>query len=160
MRNGPMSAVVWLLTGMALMGAIVWLTMPSLMLITRPSAQSYDDTVARLDQTLASKADWRVLAVNDYQKATAAFDEINRTGSMNVCNPRYASRILSDEGDRAVTALMPLAIGVYEDNQGNVYVTRVNVKLLGMMFGGTIAKVMGMAGKDLDDVVESALADQ
>ena len=55
---------------------------------------------------------------------------------------------------------MPLAIGVYEDSQGNVYVTRVNVKLLGMMFGGTIAKVMGMAGKDLDDVVESALADQ
>lgn len=155
-----MSAVVWLLTGMALMGAIVWLTMPSLMLITRPSAQSYDDTVARLDQTLASKADWRVLAVNDYQKATAAFDEIDRTGSMNVCNPRYASRILSDEEDRAVTALMPLAIGVYEDSQGNVFVTRVNVKLLGMMFGGTIAEVMGMAGKDLDDVVESALADR
>jgi len=29
---------------------------------------------------------------------------------------------------------------------------------LGMMFGGTIADVMGMAGKDLDEVVASVVA--
>jgi uncharacterized membrane protein YuzA (DUF378 family) len=49
---------------------------------------------------------------------------------------------------------MPLAIGVYEDKQGQVYISRLNVGLLGLMFGGTIAKVMGMAGKDLTQVVE------
>ena len=159
MKNGPMSAAVWLLMGMVLMATIVWFTMPSVMLVTHPSAQGYEETVARLDQALTSKNDWRVLGVNDYQKATSEFAAIERTGSMNVCNPRYASRILSNEEDRGVTALMPLAIGVYEDSQGKVYVSRMNVKLLGMMFGGTIAEVMGMAGEDLDQIVDSALSD-
>ncbi len=44
---------------------------------------------------------------------------------------------------------MPLGIGVYEDKQGNVYLSRLNVGLMGMMFGGTISDVMGMAGRDI-----------
>jgi hypothetical protein len=36
-----------------------------------------------------------------------------------------------------------------------VYVSQLNVGLLGMMFGGTIAEVMGMAGKALNEVVAS-----
>jgi len=49
-----------------------------------------------------------------------------------------------------------LAIGVYEDKKGQVFVSQLNVRLLGMMFGGTIAQVMGMAGRDLSEVVGSA----
>lgn len=45
-----------------------------------------------------------------------------------------------------------------EVSEGRAYVSRMNVKLLGMMFGGTIAEVMGMAGEDLDQIVEAALA--
>jgi hypothetical protein len=48
---------------------------------------------------------------------------------------------------------MPLAIGLYEDKKGQVFVSQLNVGLLGMMFGGTIAKVMNMAGKDIKEVV-------
>lgn len=50
---------------------------------------------------------------------------------------------------------MPLAIGVYEDKKGQVYVSQLNVGLMGKMFGGTIAEVMAMAGKDLNEVVAS-----
>jgi uncharacterized protein (DUF302 family) len=77
---------------------------------------------------------------------------------MNICNPRYASKILANDADRGVTAFMPLAFGVYEDKSGQVYVSQLNVGLLGMMFGGTIADVMGMAGKDLTEVVSSVAA--
>ena len=155
MKNRAISTVVWVLIGMALMGAIVWFAMPSVMLIKRPSLHSYDETIALLNQSLASKGDWRVMAVNDYQKATATFGAIESTGSLSVCNPRYASRILADDADRGVTAFMPLAIGVYEDENGRVYVTRLNVGMLGMMFGGTISDVMAMAGTDLSEVVDS-----
>jgi uncharacterized protein (DUF302 family) len=67
----------------------------------------------------------------------------------------YASKILANDADRGVTAFMPLGIGVYEDRQGNVYVSQLNVGLMGMMFGGTISEVMGMAGKDINEVVAS-----
>ena len=151
-------AAGWILAGMFLMGLIVWFTMPSLMLITHKSGRSYDDTLAVLSDALTKKQDWKVLTVNDYQKSTASFASLERLGSMNICNPRYASRILANDADRGVTAFMPLAIGVYEGRSGQVYIARLNVGLLGMMFGGTIADVMGTAGKDINEVVASAAA--
>lgn len=158
MNKNVIQAAGWVLVGMVLMGAIVWFTMPSLMLIKHKSNRSYDDTVAVLSETLKKKQDWRVLTINDYQKSTAAFGAMERVGSINICNPRYASKILANDADRGVTAFMPLALGVYEDKKGQVYVSQLNVGLMGMMFGGTIADVMGMAGNDLNEVVESIAA--
>ena len=158
MKNCMVSATGGVLVGMLLMGLIVWFTMPSLMLITHKSSRGYDDTVAVLGEALQKKQDWRVLTVNDYQKSTAAFGAMERVGSVNVCNPRYASKILANDVDRGVTAFMPLALGVFEDKKGQVYVSQLNVGLMGMMFGGTIADVMGMAGKDLNEVVASVAA--
>jgi uncharacterized protein (DUF302 family) len=145
----------WVLVGMVLMGFIVWFAMPSLMLVKHKSSRNYDDTVAVLSETLKKKPDWQVLTVNDYQKSTAAFGVLERVASLSICNPRFASQILANDADRGVTAFMPLAIGIYEDKQGQVYVSQLNVGLMGMMFGGTIANVMGMAGKDLNEVVAS-----
>jgi uncharacterized protein (DUF302 family) len=152
------AAAGWVLVGMVLMGIIVWFTMPSLMLVKRKSNRNYEDTIAALTEALKNKQDWMVKVVNDYQKSTSSFAPIERVGSMNICNPRYASKILAKDADRGVTAFMPLAIGVYEDKQGQAYVSQLNVGLMGMMFGGTIADVMGMAGKDLKEVVESVAA--
>lgn len=158
MKSGVLNAAGWVLVGMILMGLLVWFTMPSLMLIKHKSSRGYDDTVAVLSDALKKKQDWRVLTVNDYQKSTAAFGAIERVGSVTICNPRYASKILANEVDRGVTAFMPLGIGVYEDKQGQVYVSQLNVGLLGMMFGGTISDVMGMAGKDINEVIASVAA--
>lgn len=157
MNKSALHAFGWVLFGMFLMGVIVWFTMPSVMLIKHRSKLGYDDTIATLTQALTKKPDWKVLTVNDYQKTTAAFGTIEHTASMNICNPRYASRILANPGDRGVTAFMPLAIGVYQDKNGQVYVSQLNVGLLGMMFGGTIADVMGKAGGDLNEVVASVV---
>ena len=158
MSKSTIQSAGWVLVGMALMGLIVWFTMPSLMLIKHKSNRSYDETVAVLSETLKKKQDWRVLTVNDYQKSTATFGAMERVGSVTICNPRYASKILANDTDRGVTAFMPLGLGVYEDKKGQVFVSQLNVGLLGMMFGGTIADVMGMAGKDLNDVVASVAA--
>lgn len=158
MKKAALHAAGWVLVGMVLMGLIVWFTMPSLMLVKHKSNRSYDETIDVLSEALKKKQDWRVLTVNDYQKSTAAFGAIARVGSVSICNPRYASKILANDADRGVTAFMPLGIGVYEDGQGNVYVSQLNVGLMGMMFGGTISEVMGMAGKDINEVVASVTA--
>ena len=158
MNKSTFQAIGWIVVGMILMGLIVWFTMPSLMLVKHKSNRNYDDTVSALSEALKQRPDWRVLTVHDYQKTTADFGAIERVGSMNICNPRYASKILANDADRGVTAFMPLALGVYEDKHGQVFVSQLNVGLLGMMFGGTIAEVMGMAGNDLNAAVASVVA--
>ena len=153
-----MRKLLWVLIGMMLMALIVWFTMPSLMLIKHRSNRNYDDTVAALSEALKKKQDWRVLTINDYQKSTGGFGSLERVGSMSICNPRYAFKILSDDSNRRVSAFMPLAIGVYEDKKGQVFVSQLNLRLMGMMFGGTVADVMGMAGTDLKAAIESVAA--
>ena len=148
-------AVVWILAGMALMGLIVWFTMTLLMLVKHKSNLRYDETVTALSENLQKKQDWHVLIVNDFQKSTEDFVTLERVGSVSICNPRYVSKILADDKNRGVTAFMPLELGVYEDKKGQVFVSQLNVGLLGKMFGGTISDVMGTAGKDLSEVVKS-----
>ena len=158
MTTNVLLVVGGVLVGMVLMGLMVWFTMPKLMLIKRRSDRSYDDTVAILSEGFKKKQDWRILKVNDYQESTAPFGAIEKVCSVNVCNPRSALKILADDANRGVTAIMPLAIGVYEDKKGQVFVSQLNVKLLGKMFGGTIAEVMGGAGTALDEVIASVAA--
>lgn len=147
--------LICVIAGMILMGLIVWFTMPSLMLVKVKSKLTYDKTISVLSENLNKKQDWKVLTVNDYKKTTEAFVILEHTGSMNICNPGYASRILADDKDRGVTAFMPLGIGVYEDKKGQVFVSKLNIGLLGKMFGGNISEVMGTAGKDLNEVINS-----
>jgi uncharacterized protein (DUF302 family) len=158
MNRNAFQAAGWVVVGMVLMGFIVWFAMPSMMLVKHKSNLGYEETVSALSRTLQEKQDWRVIVVNDYQKSVAAFGALERVGSISICNPRYASRILANDADRGVTAFMPLGLGVYEDKQGQVFVAQLNVGLLGMMFGGTIAQVMGQAGSDLTEVVVAVTA--
>ena len=147
--------LICVIAGMVIMGLIIWFTMPLLMLVKLRSKLTYDATISVLGENLKKKQDWKVLVVNDYQKSTEAFVTLERVGSVNICNPRYASKILADDKNRGVTAFMPLGLGVYEDRKGQVFVSKLNIELLGKMFGGTISEVMGTAGKDLNEVVNS-----
>ena len=160
MAGHPVRAIAWVLVGMVLMGAIVWLTMPSLMLVEHKSPRDYQATISALKEAIAGKQDWKVPTVSDFQKTIteSGHGPIDRVGSVALCNPRYASRILAEAQDRKVTAFMPLAIGVYEDKNGQVYVSQLNVGLMGMMFGGTIAEVMADAGADMSAIIKGALA--
>lgn len=156
MRGKATHAIGWMFIGMIFMAIIVWFAMPSVMIIKYKSSRNYDDTVTTLSNAIKSKPDWRVLEVHDYQKSTSGFSTIERTGSISICNPRYASQALANDKNRGVTAFMPLGIGVYEDKTGQVYVASLNHKLLGMMFGGTIAEVMGkQAGTDINEAIET-----
>jgi uncharacterized protein (DUF302 family) len=155
MSTNVLLIVVGVLIGMLFMGLIVWFSMPSLMLVKHKSNRSYDDTLSILSEGFPKKQDWHLLNITDYQANTASFGAMERVCSMNVCNPRYAWQILSDDANRGVTAFMPLAVGVYEDKKKQVFISQLNVRLLGMMFGGTIAKVMNIAGVDLNEVIAS-----
>lgn len=155
MKQSIVQVVGWIFVGMFIMGGLVWFTMPSLMLVKHKSALSYDETIAALKDSVKSKQNWKVVAENDYKKSIreAGHGDIEHTASLNICNPLYASKILAEDKNRGVTTFMPLAVGVYEDKTGQVYVSQLNIGLLGMMFGGTIAEVMGMAGQDVKEII-------
>ncbi|MCK5804615.1 MAG: DUF302 domain-containing protein [Lentisphaeria bacterium] len=57
------------------------------------------------------------------------------------CKTEYAYEMLKKNPE--VSALFPCTFGVYEGDDGKIYVSALNMTLMGEVFGGVIADVMG-----------------
>ncbi len=152
-------AIISLISGMLLMSIAVWFMMPKMMLTTYKSERSFESTLEMIRKETSATGEWKIAEEFDFQKNIhdAGYGEIEKVGSVAICNPDYASRILSEVANRKVTSIMPLTIGIYQDKKNNVYVSEMNISMMGMMFGGTIAKVMNIAGKDVKRIIFSAI---
>jgi len=140
-----------LIIGFLMMGAAVWFLMPAMMINVHKSPYAFEETVTAVETAVAAQEGWKVAKTFDIQKniVDAGHTDMTRVKIVTLCNPHYANRILSDDPDKVVTTMMPLGIGVYETANGSVYMSEMNVGLVGMMFGGTIAEVMGDASTDI-----------
>jgi len=137
---GPVAGAF--IAGMLVTGAAVWLIMPKLMLVTHIS--KYDDVDKTCDalKTAIEAEGWSCPAVRDMNASTAKFGvQLTRdVRIVELCKADYAKEVLADNPE--VSTLMPCAWGVYK-NGDTVYITGMNLGLMGKMFGGMIAKVMG-----------------
>ena len=151
------SLIIGAIIGFLLMGIIVWMAMPPMMINVHKSPYGFDETVTAVEKAVASQKGWKVAKIFDIQQniLDAGYKDMTRVKIVTLCNPHYANRILSEDKDKVVSTMMPLGIGVYETKDGSVYMSEMNVGLVGMMFGGTIAKVMGDATADIGKMMTS-----
>jgi uncharacterized protein (DUF302 family) len=136
--TGLLGVVVGFLACLILVVAIL----PSQMIITQESRFDLAETVSRLEQS-AKQNGWNVQSVWDVNQALAKKGKTldARVQILKLCQPDYAQEILTT--DRYVSCLMPCSIAVWEDDNGKVYFSKMNVGLLGKLFGGNIARIMG-----------------
>ena len=155
------SVILGAVFGFLLMGVMVWMAMPPMMINVHKSLYGFEETVAAVEKAVTMQKGWKVSKVFDIQKniIDAGYTDMTRVKIVSLCNPHYARRILSDDKDKVVTTMMPLGIGVYETKDGTVYMSEMNVGLMGMMFGGTIAEVMGDASSDIGEMMAAVSAD-
>ncbi len=140
-RRWPTAAVAFIL-GVALAAAGVWVLMPGMMLNVHPSRLGFDETVEAIEAGIDQQG-WVLAGKRDMQKSLSKHgrDFPRRVAIVELCHPEYADRVLTD--NRELAAMMPCSIAVYEGDDGAVYVSRMNTGLMGRMFGGTVAEVMG-----------------
>jgi uncharacterized protein (DUF302 family) len=135
--------VVSLLVGAALALFAVWSFMPKIMLRERVSPVGYQETINRIKQKVEAHG-WVVASTSSMDKKLAKHGEkIPPILLINICQPEYASAILNDESARKIAVMMPCTIAVYSKSDGKTYISTMDTGLMGKMFGGTIAKVMG-----------------
>ncbi len=135
--------VVGLLLGAGITVLVGWQAMPGMMLTVRESTYpDVDRTCEELKEAIEANG-WDCPAIRDMNKSMAKhgvrFDRPVRI--VELCKADYAKRVLSTNPE--VSTLMPCAWGVYEGPDGKVYISGMNMGLMGKMFGGTIADVMG-----------------
>ena len=139
----PLSLIAGALLGIALAALTGWAAMPRVMLTVHQSKyEDVDKTCQELKAAIES-AGWICPAIRDMNKSMAkhGVEHSRPVRIVELCQANYAHDILG--GNPEVSTLMPCAFGVYEGADGKVYISGMNTGLMGKMFGGEIAEVMG-----------------
>jgi len=146
--------------GMLIMGLLLWSIMPSMMLSEHKSTLGFEETVAAINAS-AIEQGWKVPAVHNIQGSLhkAGHTDMGRATIIELCQPDYAYAILKNDDEKIMTAMMPCRIGVYEKSNGEVYVSTMNVGIMGMMFGGNIATVMGQVSKEDEEILQEIVVE-
>lgn len=137
-----------ILIGGLLCGILVVVQMPKMMLLTHESTMGLEETVEAIEKAIGNQG-WSSPGTMNLNKAMAKHDVefAPQVRIISLCKATYAKDVLTT--DRYVSSLMPCRISVWEDDDGKVYVSKMNTGLMGKLFGGNIAKVMGEAvGRD------------
>lgn len=158
MRKFMSGIAVGVVIGGVLAGMAAWLAAPGLMLTVRPSRLAFAETVAAIQDAAATHG-WKTPKVYDIQKSLidAGHADAARVTVLSLCQTDHAYRVLREEANRKVSAVMPCRVGVYQGDDGRVYVAEINSALIGKMFGGTIATVMGEVAEEEHAMLKDAL---
>jgi len=145
-----MTIVVAFLAGVIVTGLITVSVVKSRMISVQESALSFEETIAALEGNIAAAEGWSSPGTRDLNgmmaKHGVTFEP--RVRLVEMCKAPYAARVL--QNDRKLATLMPCAIAVYEDDDGRVWLSKMNLGLMGKLFGGTVGEVMGdlVAGEE------------
>jgi uncharacterized protein (DUF302 family) len=134
---------VGILAGVILALAGVATVMPKLMVKEIQSPLAYEETITHIYNNVTN-AGWKVSALMRLDKTLAKEGKsVLPVASFKICHPDHAETVLKDDDARFLAVMMPCSIAVYEKTDGKTYISTMNSGMMGRMFGGTAAKVMG-----------------
>lgn len=138
MRFGYLLSFV---AGLIVAFLVVWLSMPSQMIVVSNSRYDFDTTISKLEESLVSQG-WASPGTMDMNAALSkkGVELPFRVKIVKLCQPEYAKSVLMS--DPELSSMMPCSIAVYEKGD-EVKVAKLNTGLMGKMFGGNVAEVMG-----------------
>ncbi len=137
--------IVGFVGGIVFLGILVYFLMPKMMIVSKRSKYDFYETIHRLEQSI-QLAGWShkgTEMISEEIKGKTGQDFEHKIAGVKLCKASYAKDILNEESSRFVSSLMPCSISVWESDKGVVHVSKMNTGLMGKIFGGKIADVMG-----------------
>ena len=124
--------------------------MSTQMFFESKSNSGFDDTVEKLTEYIA-EGGWRLQHVHNLQQTmTNNGFSVLPAKVFELCFPEYAYKLLSADELRIYSNMMPCRIAVYDKEDGNTYVSRMNTAMLAGQIGGTVEEVMKRAFNDAE----------
>ena len=153
------NTLIGFVLGIVLVSIMGWTQMPGMMLKENVSPYGVNETVEKISaEALASG--WVVAGVKPLHKAVKKHGgyDIPPVMLINLCQADHAYNILKEDDNKVLSVMMPCTISVYQKEDGKTYIGSMNAGLLGKMFGGTIAEIMGVeVAEQQRQFIEAAL---
>lgn len=124
-----------------------------------PSPMSFPDTVEAFERE-AAEAGWSILHRNNMAGVLSERGfTIDPVLILDVCSGRYSAQILEEDAFRPVSAFMPCRVSIYQDSEGDVFISRMNVPAFLPMMPEGIAEVMEQSSNEIEAIIERTLAE-
>ena len=130
---------------------------PGMLIHEAKSPYDFNTTVETV-VTNAKSEGWTVPKTYDFQKSIldAGAGDVGRIKVIEMCQPTYASGLLSTDDTKFVAVMMPCAVAVYDKSDGGTYVASMNVGVMGKVFGGAVDQTMSKVAADDKKILEFA----
>ena len=121
--------------------------------IESKSKYSFQETMQKFAELIASGG-WKQIAELDLQETMRKNGkETHPVKVVELCKAEYAYRILSDDSQRIYSNMLPCRISVYEKEDGNCYISRMDAALVAARLGGVTGEVMAKAYQEVEKMV-------
>lgn len=138
----PGDIIIGFALGVIALGVVTIILMRSKMIITHVSRYDFENTIAKVESAIRS-AGWSLVESKRLNESLRknGVDFSPQVHLIKLCKAEYAAEVLKDY--RHMASLMPCTIAIYETDDGRVMLSKMNTGLMGKVFGGAVARVMG-----------------
>ena len=127
------------------------------MFIENKSKYSLEETILKLTEAV-EKGDWKLIHMHDLQQLMHKNGhEVLPARVMEICAPSFAFKLLAKDEERIYSNMMPCRLSVYEKQDGEAYVSRMNIEKFASEMGGVIQEVMTIAFKDAEGFINQVI---
>lgn len=145
------------------LAAFLLLCVPALqaqgdMVIERASPLEFDATVEKLKAN-AKALGWKVPKswTKNFQKNLkhVTKEDIGKNLVIEMCEPYEAVKLLKHDRYKKFLSMMPCSVAVYEKSDGKVYLSMMNIQMMGQMYQGQqeIQDLVNALGPQMDQML-------
>ena len=147
--------------GMVFTMAVIKFSMMTVMFPVIESPYDYNTTLRKVKENIRAEG-WMIPSSYDYRKLVmdAGYGDIGRIEVVELCTPKWASKLLSREDVKPMSVMLPCRFSVYETRDGKVHVAALNNSFFAKVFGGFIGSVMGPASAEEERMLERLLEEE
>lgn len=126
-----------------------------MMMKSYTSKLRFDETVEALEQN-AVKCGWEIPQVRNLQHTylEAGLSDMTRVKILYLCNPEGGYAILKSDKFKAMSVMMPMPVSVYENNDGSVGISSMNLGMMAGMFSGNVKETLVNGATDFEESLE------
>ncbi len=125
--------------------------MKTVMFKVSRSKHDFEQTVQMVREN-ALRVGWDVPWRFELQRhyCEKGFSDMTKVVNVYLCNPQGGYDIMKSDVYKPMAVMMPTAVSVYETSGNEVYISRMNLGRMSMMFGGTVRAALKEGGANLE----------
>ena len=103
------------------------------------SKENFQKTIVDLTHNIKQQKGWMVKQAGCSLPKTKDGTKII---TLKLCNLKYANELLSDDSSKKIATMIPCSFAVYEKKDGNTYISKINLDIMGLILGGELGKIL------------------